>query len=389
MNKKNSALIGAAFLMATSAIGPGFLTQTTVFTEQLLTSFGFVILLSILLDIVAQTSIWRVLTVSNLRAQDLANQFFPYLGHFLAFLIAFGGLAFNIGNIAGAGLGLESLLDIHPVYGGVITAVLSIALFMARDFGKMLDLFVRMMGVIMIILIIMVCYKSGPPYAAALYGTFIPEVFDAKATITLVGGTVGGYITFAGAHRLIDAGMVGREKLGDVTRSAFSGILITGLIRYLLFLACLGVTLAGGVLLESNPTSSVFEFPFGELGKRFFGMMMWAAAITSVIGSAFTSVSFLKSLFPFFEKNERVLIALFILVSLAIYLAFGKPVKLLVFAGYVNGFILPIGLAIVLLAAGKLKSSINYEHPLLLTIGGWLVVGIMSMLALKSLAEIF
>ena len=29
------ALLGAAFLMATSAIGPGFLTQTAVFTEQL------------------------------------------------------------------------------------------------------------------------------------------------------------------------------------------------------------------------------------------------------------------------------------------------------------------------------------------------------------------
>ena len=40
--KKNSAILGAAFLMATSAIGPGFLTQTSLFTEQLLTSFGFV-----------------------------------------------------------------------------------------------------------------------------------------------------------------------------------------------------------------------------------------------------------------------------------------------------------------------------------------------------------
>ena len=389
MNKKNSALIGAAFLMATSAIGPGFLTQTTVFTKQLLTSFGFVILLSIILDIVAQTSIWRVLTVSNLRAQDLANQFFPYLGHFLAFLIVFGGLAFNIGNIAGAGLGLESLLDIPPVYGGLITAVLSIILFLAKDFGRTLDIFVRAMGVIMIILIIMVCYQSGPPYGAALSGTFIPEVFDAKATITLVGGTVGGYITFAGAHRLIDAGMTGKEHLREVTKSAFSGILITALIRYFLFLASLGVILAGGVLLESNPTSSVFEFPFGELGKRFFGLMMWSAAITSVIGSAFTSVSFLKSLHPFFDKNERIIIVVFILVSLTVYLVFGKPVKLLIFAGYINGFILPIGLAIVLLATRKLKSALNYEHPILLTIGGWLVVGIMSVLALKSLTEIF
>ena len=32
--------------MATSAIGPGFLTQTTVFTQQLASKFGFVILLS-------------------------------------------------------------------------------------------------------------------------------------------------------------------------------------------------------------------------------------------------------------------------------------------------------------------------------------------------------
>lgn len=43
-----SVLLGAAFLMATSSIGPGFLTQTTVFTQTLLASFGFVILISII-----------------------------------------------------------------------------------------------------------------------------------------------------------------------------------------------------------------------------------------------------------------------------------------------------------------------------------------------------
>jgi Mn2+/Fe2+ NRAMP family transporter len=71
---KSSAITGAAFLMATSAIGPGFLTQTTVFTQQLLSSFGFVILLSILLDIGAQMNIWRVLAVTQKRAQDIANE---------------------------------------------------------------------------------------------------------------------------------------------------------------------------------------------------------------------------------------------------------------------------------------------------------------------------
>ncbi|HXG82391.1 MAG TPA: hypothetical protein VNI84_00045, partial [Pyrinomonadaceae bacterium] len=69
-NNLSSAVLGAAFLMATSAVGPGFLTQTTVFTKQLAASFGFVILLSVVLDIFAQLNIWRVLTVGKMRAQD-------------------------------------------------------------------------------------------------------------------------------------------------------------------------------------------------------------------------------------------------------------------------------------------------------------------------------
>ena len=48
MNKKSnlSVLLGAAFLMATSAIGPGFLTQTTKFTATYGASLILVILIS-------------------------------------------------------------------------------------------------------------------------------------------------------------------------------------------------------------------------------------------------------------------------------------------------------------------------------------------------------
>lgn len=63
--QNKTALIGAAFLMATSAIGPGFLTQTASFTSTLLASFGFVILISIILDIGAQLNIWRVIGVAK------------------------------------------------------------------------------------------------------------------------------------------------------------------------------------------------------------------------------------------------------------------------------------------------------------------------------------
>ena len=93
--------LGAAFLMANSSIGPGFLTQTSVFTQQLSTSFGFVIVVSILLDLGAQINIWRCITLSGMRAQEIANELLPGLGHLLSLLVILGGLAFNIGNIAG------------------------------------------------------------------------------------------------------------------------------------------------------------------------------------------------------------------------------------------------------------------------------------------------
>ncbi|MBP8115798.1 MAG: divalent metal cation transporter [Chitinophagaceae bacterium] len=360
--------------MATSAIGPGFLTQTSLFTEQLLTSFGFVILISILLDIGAQLNIWRIVTVSENRAQDIANKVFPGLGFFLAALIAFGGLVFNIGNIAGAGLGLNVLTGIDPKIGAIISCVIALGIFWYKEAGKLIDNFVKLLGLIMIGLTVYIAFTSHPPVGEALCRTIWPEKVDVIKIVTLVGGTVGGYISFAGAHRLIDAGIKGKGSISQITRSSISGILITSLMRFMLFFAALGVVSQGIHLATDNPAASVFQSAAGELGYKFFGIVLWSAAITSVIGASFTSVSFWKTLIPAVRNNEKIVISCFILLSTAIFVIAGNPVKLLIFAGAVNGIILPIALAVILIAANKQSIMKHYKHPLVLQIIGWLVV---------------
>ena len=376
--KNKNAIIGAAFLMATSAIGPGFLTQTTVFTQQLTASFGFVILLSILLDIGTQLNIWRVVSVSRKPAQDLANDLFFGLGYLLSFLIVVGGLAFNIGNVAGAGLGFEVLFGIDVKVGAVISSAIAIGIFLSHDAGKVMDNFTKILGFLMIILILYVVFVSNPPVFEALHRTIIPTKFDAWATVTLVGGTVGGYITFAGVHRLIDAGISGEENLPEINRSATTGILVTAVVRYLLFLASLGVVVAGFTLSKDNPPASVFQSAAGEIGYKIFGVVIWCAAITSVVGAAYTSVSFLRTFHPNFEKYNRQIIIGFIVFSTIIFVFVGKPVKTLVFVGTLNGFILPIALSIILVASRKSRLIGTYKHSLFLQIIGWLVVAIMS-----------
>lgn len=382
-NKSSNALLGAAFLMATSAVGPGFLTQTTVFTQQLTTSFGFIILISVVIDLCVQFNIWQIVTVSGKHAQDLANELFPGLGYLLAFLIVIGGLAFNIGNVAGAGLGIEAMTGIPVATGAVISAVMAIGIFLFKEAGKAMDSFSKILGLIMIGLILYIAFTSNPPFAEAIHHTFIPEKFDPVSTLTLVGGTVGGYISFAGAHRLLDSGFKGETALPQVNRGAATGILLTAVIRYFLFLATLGIILTGAQINPENPTASVFENAGGQLGRQMFGLMIWAAAITSVVGAAYTSISFLKSFHPLLEKYQTYLTILFILISTSIFLLVGKPVKVLIFVGTLNGFVLPVALIILLIASRKSRLMGSYKHPLLLQIAGWLVVLVLLGLGVK------
>ena len=128
---RRGPVLGAIFLMATSAIGPGFITQTATFTAQLGAAFAFAILVSVLIDFALQMNVWRIITVAGKRAGDLANQAVPYSGYVLAVLIVIGGLAFNIGNIAGGGLGLDALLGVDVKIGGTVTAAIAIGLVLA------------------------------------------------------------------------------------------------------------------------------------------------------------------------------------------------------------------------------------------------------------------
>ncbi|MGK2861487.1 MAG: NRAMP family divalent metal transporter [Chitinophagaceae bacterium] len=369
---------GAAFLMATSAIGPGFLNNTTLFTKELLTSFGFVILVSILLDIGAQLNIWRVITIGELRAQDLANKVLPGLGYALAFLVGFGGLAFNVGNIAGCGLGFEIMTGIEAKWGAVISGMVALFFFWTKEAGKAIDILVKILGIAMIGLTIYVMVSSHPPYAKAIYHSFWPEKIDIKIIVAIVGGTVGGYISFAGAHRLLDANIKGKSSIKQVNQSAVTGLVITTIMRYILFLAALGVVWNGAILNEKNPAASVFQVAAGNAGYRFFGGVMWAAAITSVIGASYTSVSFLKTFHRSFEKNHRWLVTAFIFITTTIFIALDQaPAYILVTAGALNGLILPFSLTIMLIAVTKKNLFPHYKHPVWMQVAGWFVVAVM------------
>lgn len=384
-----SVLLGAAFLMATSAIGPGFLTQTTVFTGKLGASFGFVLLATILIHAVTQLNVWRIIAAAKKPGQDIANVLLPGLGYFVSALVVAGGLAFNIGNVGGAGLGLNVLLGISPVMGALISTVIAVFIFLNKSAGALMDKFAQIVGGFMVLLTIYVAMTSHPPVGLAIQKTVMPDAVDVMSIVTLVGGSVGGYITFAGGHRLLDAGITGVENMDQVNRSSLMGIGITSLMRILLFLATLGVISQGFLLDPANPPASVFKLAAGDIGYKIFGLVMWSAAITSVVGCAYTSVSFIRTFSPTLEKYHRYLIIGFILFSSFIFSFIGKPVTVLVVVGALNGLILPIVLGSLLLAARKERIVGTYRHSSFLFYTGWIVFAVLMVMSVKTIMKMF
>lgn len=385
-NKKNmSVLLGAAFLMATSAIGPGFLTQTATYTGSLGATFGFVIVVSLLFSAIAQLNIWRVICVARLRGQDIANKVAPGLGYFIAILVAIGGLVFNIGNVGGAAIGLQAIFGININIGAAIGGILGILIFVSKKAGSIMDRLTQVLGALMIVLILVVAILTQPPVGEALQRTIMPESLPLVAIITLIGGTVGGYITFSGGHRLVDAGIVGEENLKQVNRSAVMGMSVAAIVRVLLFLAILGVVSKGFALDAADPAGSAFQQALGTAGYKIFGIVFLAAALSSIVGAAYTSISFLKTLVEPVRKNERLWTIIFIAFSTLVLIFVGQPATILVFAGTVNGFILPIMLAAMLLASNKKSIVGEYQHSKVLYWLGWVVVLLTSIMVIRSI----
>jgi Mn2+/Fe2+ NRAMP family transporter len=152
-----------------------------------------------------------------------------------------------------------------------------------------------------------------------------------------------------------------------------------------LFLAALGVVSQGLALDPGNPPASVFRLAAGNPGYRLFGAVMWAAAITSVVGSAYTSVSFIRTLRAGWERHGSALIIGFIVVSTAVFLAVGRPVTILILVGALNGLILPVGLGAMLVASRRSELLDGYRHPSAMAAAGGVVALAMAALGIYTL----
>lgn len=390
-------MLGAAFLMAASAVGPGFLIQTSRFSAEGGLPFLYVVLFVTAADIVTKANIWSIVGATGLSGPMIADRVQKGLGTALTAAVAIGGLAFNVGNLGGIALGLSAAVGLSERIGALLGGLLAAGLFCLHGAKRVIDRLAVVLSAVIACGVLAVAIQSKPPVLAAVTSLPKPETLGSLffPMLTLLGGACGGYIPFSGAHRLLESKHADPKAF---RRTAVLGASVSGLIRLLLFFCVIGVCYAGKTLLadnaaaiaaSSNPAAQTFYLAAGEWGRRIFGVTLTAAGLACTIGAAYTSVSFLKTLHPFIERHDRLFILGMIAVSAAILLIFGNATRFAVLSGTVNGFVLPASLCCILLASRRSDIVGAYRHPLPLLIAGWLIAALAAVLAVRSLVMLF
>ncbi|WP_435532763.1 NRAMP family divalent metal transporter [Vibrio stylophorae] len=384
---QKKAILSVAFLMATTSVGPGFLTQTAVFTNLYKIDMAFPVFASMFITFGIVMNLWRIVGVSGLRIQDLANKVAPGLGYGIGILLALGAVAFNFGNVSGAALGMEVLTGIDTTWGALFTGALGCLIFVVHNASKRMDQMARYLGLLMIILIAYVAMSNLPPMGATLSAAIVPTDIGnlLMPTLIIVGGSVGGYYT--GAQRLVDVGLQGQQQMEPIKKAAWAGISIAVVIRILLFLAVFGVIATGAELAKANPAADAFRHGAGQLGYYIFGLVLFVASITSVVGNSYMAISLIKTLFPTVARHEKAWCVGFIALTSLGTIMMNMPILLLMLAGLVNSVILPIVLGVVLMATRRKDIVGDYKHPTYLLAIGGLIVLLMSVASVSNISN--
>ncbi|WP_305423882.1 NRAMP family divalent metal transporter [Photobacterium leiognathi] len=384
---QNKAILSVAFLMSTTSVGPGFLTQTAVFTNIYKIDMAFPVFASMFITFGIVMNLWRIVGVSGLRIQDIANRVAPGMGYVVGILLALGAVAFNFGNVSGAALGINVLTGVDTTWGALFTGVVGCLLFVVHNASKRMDQMARYLGLFMIVLIAYVAMTSLPPMGETLQAAVLPADMSnlLLPTLTIVGGAVGGYYT--GAQRLVDVGLQGKDNVASIKKAAWAGISIAVVIRILLFLAVFGVIATGAVLDTSNPAADAFRQGAGEVGYFIFGLVLFVASITSVVGNSYMAISLIKTLFPVVARNEKAWCVGFIIITSLGTVTMNMPILLLMLVSLINSIILPVVLAMVLAATRRKDIVGDYKHPIYLTVTGVLIVVVMAAASLSNISN--
>jgi Mn2+/Fe2+ NRAMP family transporter len=338
-------------------IGPGTVTTCTLAGVGFDTTLLWVLTFAVLATMVLQEMSARLALASGAGLAESLSRFAPPWGRLTAWVssiaVLLGVLAFEAGNLSGAGLGLAAVTDAGAKPWTATIAIVAAGLLLSghyRVIERVLMACVGLMGIVFVI----TAAATAPDWGRILRHLIVPSLPDGSGltALALVGTTLVPYNLYLHAGAVRERWR-GREHLADARRDLVAAVALGGLISTAIVVTA-AAALAGAHVMSASDMARQLEPLLGAWAQRLFGIGFATAGLTSAITAPMAAAYIVAGLTRGGDRLGSPLIRAVMLATIAIGATFAlvdiRPVRLILLAQAANGIILPV-IALALLAA--------------------------------------
>jgi Mn2+/Fe2+ NRAMP family transporter len=349
---------GPGLIVAAAFIGPGTVTTATLaganFGLSLLWALAFATVATIILQ--EMSARLGLVTGSGLGTALKAVGGPSWVGVTLAGLgvgaVVSGAVAFQAGNLTGAGLGLSGVFGQTPRVWAVLGALLAATLLWTGRYQlveRTLAVCVAVMGLVFLATAIMV----APSVGELMSGIALPTVpSDPTLVIALIGTTIVPYNLFLHAATVRER-WNGPEHLPAVRRDLVIAIVAGGIVSGAVVVTA-SAALGGAPITSATDMAQQLEPLLGRGAAWAFAAGFAAAgissAITAPLAAAYATIDVIGRPRDVRSLPARAVWGGTIAIGAVVTLIGFRPVPLIVFAQVINGLILPLVAAVLLIA---------------------------------------
>ncbi len=377
-------------MIAAAFIGPGTLTTASAAGAAEGYTLIWTLIFATFACIVIQEASARISIVSDSELPRVLQERYPiFSGITLRILIGgsviFGCAAYQAGNILGAVSGMLLITGIPiKLAVAVISAVVSIMLYFGtyKNFASILSAMVGIMGLSFLIIVLGTDHS-----ASAIISALVPSIPSGSEWLVLglVGTTIVPYNLFLGS------GISKGQTIPVMRLGLIISIGLGGLISIAILIT--GSLIQGEFSFES--LAAIMSQSLGEWASYLLAFGLFAAGFTSSVtaplAAAFISRGFFGAKQP--NRSYHAGWGIVLLSGFVIGMMDFKPIPVIILAQGLNGFILPIIAAILLVMSNDrriLGSRINTPiHNTLFTAVLFIIVAIGLNNLLSALGNIF
>lgn len=393
--------LGPGILITAAFIGPGTITTASLAGAN----FGFALLWAVIFSALATYVLQEMsgrlgLATGQGLPEAIKRSITTPMMQKLALIlvvaaIGIGNAAYEAGNIIGASVGLNAIVDFGTTTWSLIVAAIAGALLWFGHY-KVLEKAFTVLVLLMSLVFITTLVLSKPDLGLMAKG-IVPSMPSGSVLtiLALVGTTLVPYNLFLHASMVrekwqtTERGQAIQESRQDTALSISLGALVT--------LAIVGTSASaffnGGVEINVANISQQLQPVLGDFARYFFALGIFAAGITSAIAAplaASYAVCGAMGWSTDLKQTKFRLVWLIVLGCGALFSTLGiKPMVAILFAQAANGVLLPFVAIFLLIAMNNQTLLGKFKNTKMNNLFGAFFVIAVSALGLYKLAGLF